>query len=124
MSTKNKEWLKKRAVNRRNKKYKTPDGFDYSLPGELVGSGKMSPTGLCTMSQTITLDGGPHGLNNGGDTHTYELKYDFTVPKGRGERPHYKGKVIGRIGETYKVHAWINDRGEMRIEIIKQDILR
>ena len=114
----NKEWLKKQAENRRSKKYKTEHGT-YSLPGELVGSGKMNPTGYCSMSKTLTRDSSPHGLGGGVDTLTYELKHDFVVPKGRGEKPHYTGKVIGRIGEVYNVNAWINERGEMRIEIIK-----
>ena len=102
-----KEYLAKKAKARKNK--------DYNLFGELVGLGNLNPN--CQVSYDKTV----HNTDSDNITPIFEtnLRLAMATPEGRGERPHYKGKVIGRGGYEYKVHAWINTGGRIRIEIIQ-----
>lgn len=102
----NKQFLAKKAKARKNK--------DYQIFGELVGLGNLIPNCQVTWDKTLH--------NTASDDvaiSEINLRMAVSTQTGRGERPHFKGKVIGRGGYEYKVHAWLNEGGRIRIEIIQ-----
>lgn len=92
---------------------------DYqSFLGELKGAGHLMVNGF----RKLKKQNHPSFNSNGGFTTEYELS--FEVPTSiQGDKPHFSGYVQSASNadkKPYKVNAWLNEHGSIRIEIIEK----
>jgi hypothetical protein len=92
------------------------DAEYQSFLGELKGAGHLQITGFNKMNVTL-------GFNqlNGKPAKTYDLQYEIGIEN--GDKPHFTGYIQSSSNadaKPYKVNAWLNEGGNIRIEIVEK----
>jgi len=83
---------------------------DYIHIGKLRAEGKLYHKGR--MKTSIDVAPGQFGIEH----------FEFDFPKGDKSQPHFKGmcQAMG-TGDSFKVAAWLNTDGSLRIEIYESE---
>jgi hypothetical protein len=92
--------------------------------GELKGAGHLQVNGFESLQ--VEIDRGfpsftNNQLSNPPQRKTYTMKYNVGVEN--GDKPHFSGYVQSASNadrKPYKVNAWINEGGNIRIEIVER----
>jgi len=93
----------------------TTDAEYQSFLGELKGAGHLRINGVNKVNVTTDVDCNPK------PTKKYELEYVVRVEY--GDKPHFTGYIQSASNvdtKPYKVNAWLNEGGSIRIEIIEK----
>jgi hypothetical protein len=94
----------------------TTDAEYQSFLGELKGAGHLRINGVNKMNVTVDR----HQWNDK-PAKTYQLEYQIGMEV--GDKPHFTGYVQSASNvdtKPYKVNAWLNEGGSIRIEIIEK----
>lgn len=94
----------------------TTDAEYQSFLGELKGAGHLMVSGL----KGMTTEPIPNHWTNK-EVTKYTLQYE--VGKENGDKPHFTGYIQSASNvdtKPYKVNAWLNEGGNIRIEIIEK----
>lgn len=94
----------------------TTDAEYQSFLGELKGAGHLMVSGL----KGMTTEPIPNHWTNK-EVTKYTLQYE--VVKENGDKPHFTGYIQSASNvdvKPYKVNAWLNEGGNIRIEIIEK----
>lgn len=94
----------------------TNDSEYQSFLGELKGAGHLMVRGL----KGMTTEPIPNHWTNK-EVTKYTLQYE--VGKENGDKPHFTGYIQSASNvdtKPYKVNAWLNEGGNIRIEIIEK----
>jgi hypothetical protein len=94
----------------------TTDAEYQSFLGELKGAGHLRINGTNKMNVTLGLDNW-----NGKPSKTYDLQYEIGIEN--GDKPHFSGYIQSASNvdsNPYKVNAWLNEGGSIRIEIVEK----
>ena len=94
----------------------TNDAEYQSFLGELKGAGHLQINGVNNMNVTLGLD-----QLNGKPSKSYELQYEIGIEN--GDKPHFSGYIQSASNadaKPYKVNAWLNEGGNIRIEIVEK----
>lgn len=94
----------------------TNDAEYQSFLGELKGAGHLMVSGL----KGMTTEPIPNHWTNK-EVTKYTLQYE--VVKENGDKPHFTGYIQSASNvdtKPYKVNAWLNEGGNIRIEIIEK----
>jgi hypothetical protein len=92
------------------------DAEYQSFLGELKGAGHLQITGFNKMNVTIDSN---HWNNK--PMKNYEIQY--AVGMENGDKPHFTGYIQSSSNadaKPYKVNAWLNEGGNIRIEIVEK----
>ena len=92
------------------------DAEYQSFLGELKGAGHLQINGVNNMNVTLGLS-----QLNGKPAKTYDLQYEIGVEN--GDKPHFSGYIQSSSNadaKPYKVNAWLNEGGSIRIEIVEK----
>jgi len=95
----------------------TNDVEYQSFLGELKGAGHLRINGIVN---TLNVSVGKHPWNDK-PAKTYQLEYQIGMEN--GDKPHFSGYVQSASNvdiKPYKVNAWLNEGGSIRIEIIEK----
>lgn len=90
--------------------------------GELKGAGHLQVSGFESLQ--VEIDRGFPSFSNQSSQKvrkTYTMKYNVGVEN--GDKPHFSGYVQSASNadrKPYKVNAWINEGGNIRIEIVER----
>lgn len=91
--------------------------------GELKGAGHLQVNGFESLQ--VEIDRGFPSFTNQSpkpqQRKTYTMKYNIGVEN--GDKPHFSGYVQSASNadrKPYKVNAWINEGGNIRIEIVER----
>jgi hypothetical protein len=90
--------------------------------GELKGAGHLQVSGFESLQ--VEIDRGFPSFSNQSSqkvSKTYTMKYNVGVEN--GDKPHFSGYVQSASNadrKPYKVNAWINEGGNIRIEIVER----
>jgi hypothetical protein len=91
---------------------------DYqSFLGELKGAGHLNVNGF----DSLQVESHQNHFYNQRHYKTYKLQYNVGVEN--GDKPHFSGYVQSASNvdkKPYKVNAWLNEGGNIRIEIIEK----
>lgn len=93
----------------------TTDAEYQSFLGELKGAGHLVVTGY----QKTSIQTNKNWA--GKPTKVYTLEYEVGIEN--GDKPHFTGYVQSASNvdtKPYKVNAWLNEGGSIRIEIIEK----
>lgn len=93
------------------------DAEYQSFLGELKGAGHLQVNGFKKLQKQFNPS-----IFGGGFTSEYELQFEVGVSK-NGDKPHFTGYVQSASNadkKPYKVNAWLNEGGSIRIEIIEK----
>lgn len=93
----------------------TTDAEYQSFLGELKGAGHLMVSGY--RSTAVQIDKNWAGK----PTKVYTLEYEVGVEN--GDKPHFTGYIQSASNvdtKPYKVNAWLNESGNIRIEIIEK----
>jgi hypothetical protein len=83
---------------------------DYIHIGKLRAEGKLYHKGRMKTSTDVTTV--PFGIEH----------FEFDFPKGDKSQPHFKGQCQAMgTGDSFKVAAWLNTDGSLRIEIYESE---
>jgi hypothetical protein len=95
----------------------TNDADYQSFLGELKGAGHLRVNGFTSLK----VEDNQHYVSSQRKYKTYTLEYDVGIEN--GDKPHFSGYVQSASNadkKPYKVNAWINEGGNIRIEIIEK----
>ena len=91
--------------------------------GELKGAGHLQVTGFESLE--VQLDNSFPSFTTSPSQKTrktYTMKYSVGVEN--GDKPHFSGYIQSASNadrKPYKVNAWLNDSGNIRIEIVERN---
>lgn len=84
--------------------------------GELKGAGHLTINGF----ESTKIESHPGIMGDGYKEIT--VKFNTPLKQGSNDRPHFSGYIQSAANvdaRRYKVKAWLNDNGQIRIEIVK-----
>jgi len=93
----------------------TNDAEYQSFLGELKGAGHLRINGLSKADYTPGIDWDGKRIKN------YTMEYQIRVEN--GDKPHFTGYVQSASNadtKPYKVNAWLNENGQIRLEIVEK----
>jgi hypothetical protein len=89
----------------------------YNLYKDYVHIGKLRAEGKLYLKGTIKTNTTYSPGENTAVEH-----FEYTFRKGKKSRPHFKGMCQAmNTGDSFKVAAWLNKEGSLRIEIYESD---
>ena len=120
------KYTKQDVVNLRGKRrFATTNGTGQAIQtdaeyqaflGELKGAGHLIIDGF----ESMQMESQPNIMGNGYKEIT--VKFRTPLKQGSNDKPHFSGYIQSAANvdaRRYKVKAWLNDGGQIRLEIIK-----
>ena len=92
------------------------DAAYQAFLGELKGAGHLTINGF----ESIQMESHPNIMGDGYKEIT--VKFRTPLKQGSNDKPHFSGYIQSAANvdaRRYKVKAWLNDGGQIRLEIIK-----
>jgi len=90
---------------------------DYrAFLGELKGAGHLTINGF----ESMKIETNPTIMGTG--YKEVELKFIIPIKSGSNDKPHFTGYIQSAAdvdSQRYKVKAWVNEGGQIRLEIVK-----
>lgn len=120
------KYTKQDVVNLRGKRrFATTNGTSHVIKtdaayqaflGELKGAGHLIIDGF----ESMQMESHPNIMGDGYKEIT--VKFRTPLKQGSNDKPHFSGYIQSAANvdaRRYKVKAWLNDGGQIRLEIIK-----